>query len=128
MQWKEPEVFTVQMPLQLTFRRLAHSDALATLIGRRVEKLEHVCARIISCHVVVELAGHHHHHGDRYRISINLGLPGRELLVSHGPAEDSDSATAQTTADRAFDEVGRQLEDWVRRLREHRHDASQGPR
>jgi ribosome-associated translation inhibitor RaiA len=110
----------VQMPLQLTFRHLAHSDALATHIHRRTEKLERVFGRIISCHVVVELAGHHHHHGDRYRVSINLGLPGRELLVSHTPPDERGLETARATADRAFDEAGRQLDEWVRRKGEHR--------
>jgi ribosome-associated translation inhibitor RaiA len=113
----------VQMPLQLTFRRLAHSDALATHIHRRAEKLEHVFTGIISCHVVVELAGHHHHHGDRYRVSINVGLPGRELLVSH-PSDERTVETVHVTADRAFDEAARQLEDWVRRRGEHRAEGT----
>jgi ribosome-associated translation inhibitor RaiA len=107
------------MPLQLTFRRLAHSDALALHIRRRAEKLEHLFNRIISCHVVIELAGHHHQHGDRYRVSVNVGLPGRELLVHHTPSDERNE-TAHATADRAFDEAGRQLEDWVRRRGEHR--------
>jgi putative sigma-54 modulation protein len=118
------EVLPVQMPLQVTFRRLAHSDALATHIRRRAEKLEHVFDRIISCHVVIELAGHHHHHGDRYRVSINVGLPGRELVVSHTPPEERNLESAHATADRAFDEAGRQLEDWVRRRSEHRNEEA----
>ena len=113
----------MQMPLQLTFRRLAHSDALATHIHRRAEKLEHVFARITSCHVVVELAGHHHHHGDRYRVSINVGLPGHEILVNH-PSDERNTETVHATTDRAFDEAARQLEDWVRRRGEHRTEEA----
>lgn len=111
----------MQMPLQLTFRRLEHSDALAEVVRRRAERLEHLFDRIISCHVVVELAGHHHHHGDHYRVAINLGLPGRELLVSHTPAAET-TETVHATVDGAFDEAARQLEDWAKRRREHRHD------
>jgi ribosomal subunit interface protein len=118
----------MQMPLQLTFRRLAHSDALATHIRRRTEKLERVFERIISCHVVVELSGHHHHHGDRYRVSINVGLPGHDLLVSHTPSEERNLESAHATADRAFDEAERQLEDWVRRRSDHRNgEARRAP-
>jgi ribosomal subunit interface protein len=109
----------MQVPLQITFRHLAHSDALATHIQRRAEKLEHLFDRMISCHVVVELAGHHHHHGDQYRVSINVGLPGRELVVGHTPADERDR-NAHATADRAFDEAARQLEDWVQRRGAHR--------
>jgi hypothetical protein len=78
----------VQMPLQLTFRSMNHSDELATHMQRRAEELERHSDRIISCHVVVERAGHHHRHGDRYRVSINLGLPGHELIVSHDPSDE----------------------------------------
>ena len=118
----------MQMPLQLTFRHLPHSDTLEALIRRRAERLEHLFARIISCHVVVELAGHHHHHGDRYIVAINLGVPGRELLVKRTPSDEEISETAHTTTDRAFDEMARQLEDWVKQTREHRHDGAHGSR
>ena len=103
---------------------MAHSEALATLVQRRLDKLEHLFDRIISCHVVVELAGHHHQHGDRYRVSINVGLPGRELLVTHAPSDDRPIENAYASADRAFDEVERQLEDWLRRRREDRHEQA----
>jgi ribosome-associated translation inhibitor RaiA len=115
------------MPLQLTFRSMAHSDALATHIGRRTRKLEHLCNRIISCHVVVELAGHHHRRGDRYCVFVNVGLPGRELVVRHTPSDDHNLESAHGSADRAFDETERQLEDWVNRQRGHRHEDSRRP-
>ena len=117
----------MQMPLQLTFRSMARSETLAGHIGRRVEKLERLFDRIVSCHVVVELAGHHHRHGNRYRVSINLGLPGRELLVRHAvPVDEPASESAHGTADRAFDEVERQLEDWSRRHRQLRRHETRG--
>jgi len=116
----------MQIPLQLTFRSMAHSDALATHVRRRAEKLERLFDRIISCHVVVDLAGHHHRHGDRHRVSINLGLPGGEVLVSRAPADEPAGLTARASADRAFEEAERQLEDWVRRQRARRHEEPIG--
>jgi ribosomal subunit interface protein len=109
------------MSLQLTFRSMAHSDALASHVGRRAEKLAHFFDPIVSCHVVVDLEGHHHRHGDQYRVSINLGLPGHEVFVSRAPADDR-AESAYVSADRAFDEAERQLEDWVRRRRDRRHE------
>lgn len=114
----------MQMPLQLTFRSMDHSDELATHIQRRADELERHCDHIISCHVVVELAGHHHRHGDRYCVSINLGLPGHELIISHAPSDSRNLETAHAAADRAFDEIGRQLEDWVKRRRGGRHEEA----
>jgi len=110
----------MQSPLQLTFRSMAHSDALATHLQQRVDQLEHVFNGIISCHVVIELDGHHHRHGDHYRFSINVGLPGHELLVNHVRHEDRELENPYAAADLAFDEVGRQLEDWVKRSHAHR--------
>jgi putative sigma-54 modulation protein len=114
----------MQTPLQLTFRHMTRSDALVAHLQQRAEKLDHLFDRITSCHVVVELARHYQRHGDRYRFSINVGLPGHELLVTHAPSEDRDLENAFATADRAFDEAERQLEDWVRRQREQRHQAA----
>jgi ribosome-associated translation inhibitor RaiA len=117
----------VQMPLQVTFRSMNHSEELVTQIRRRAEEVERHCDRLISCHVVVERAGHHHRHGDRYRVSINLGLPGHELVVSHEPADERNLETAQAAANRAFDEIARQLDEWVVRTRGGRHGGARGP-
>jgi putative sigma-54 modulation protein len=118
----------VQVPLQLTFRGMAQSDALAAHARLRAEKLEHLFDRIVSCHIVVEPAGHHHRHGDRFHVSINLGLPGHEILVGHAPSDDQGPETAYGAVDRAFDVVGRQLEDWVKHQGTQRHDESSNGR
>jgi ribosomal subunit interface protein len=111
----------MQTPLQLTFRSIPHSDALAVHVNRRAEKLERFFDRIVSCHVVVELGGHHQNRGERYRMTINLGLPGHEILVTHPTSEHGFLEDARETADRAFDDLERKLEDWVKRRREERH-------
>jgi ribosomal subunit interface protein len=105
----------MQSPLQLTFRSMAHSDALAAHLQRRADKLEHFFDRIVSCHVVVERESHRHRHGDGCRVTINIGLPGHELFASGAPSRDT--LDMHATADRAFDEAERQLEDWAKRRR-----------
>jgi putative sigma-54 modulation protein len=110
----------MQTPLQLTFRSMAHSDALAAHFQRRSAKLDHLTERIVSCRIVVELAGHHRSSGDRFHVSIHVGLPGHEVIVSYAPAEHEGPETAHVSADRAFDEAERQIEDWVRRRRSSR--------
>jgi ribosome-associated translation inhibitor RaiA len=112
----------VQTQIQLTFRSIAHSDALAIHLQQRADKLDQLFDRILWCHVVIELGGHHHRHGDRYVFSINLGLPGHEIVVTRSPATGRDDETAYESADRAFDEAARQLRDWVGRRRGSRHE------
>ena len=114
----------MQVPLHLTIRGMAHSDVLVAHVQLRADKLEHLFDRVVSCHVVVELAGHHHRHGDRFRVSINLGLPGHEILVGHAPSDDQGPETAYVAVDRAFDAAGRELEHWVKHRRTQRHDES----
>jgi ribosomal subunit interface protein len=116
----------MQTPLQLTFRGLPHSDALAAHLEERADRLERLFDRIISCHVVVKLAGHHHRHGDRFELSINVGLPGHEIVVAHAASEDGPPENAYVSADGAFDEAERQLEDWVRRVRDQRRGPALG--
>lgn len=106
---------------------MGHSDALAARVAARAEKLERFSSRVVSCHVVLELAGHHHRHGDRYRVGIQVGLPGHELFVSHTPSGDQPLETPYASVDRAFDEAERQLEEWARIQRGARHaDARAG--
>jgi ribosomal subunit interface protein len=113
----------MQTPFQVTFRNTVHSDALAAHLERRAGQLEQFFDRIVSCHVVVELEGHHHRHGDQHRFSIHVCLPGHEILVNHVAPDDRALEDAHAAADRAFDEAERQLEDWVRRRRDRRHEA-----
>jgi ribosomal subunit interface protein len=104
---------------------MAHSDALATHLRKRAEQLERFFERIVSCHVVVSLVGHHHRHGDRYDFSIHIGLPGHELLVTR-LSEGHGTENVYESADRAFGEAERQLEDWVRRQRERKRAVTFG--
>jgi ribosome-associated translation inhibitor RaiA len=117
----------MQSPLQITFRNLARSDTLASQIEERAAKLEATCDRIISCHVVVELAGHRHRNGERFHFAINLGLPGHEVLVNRTAHEDAAPETAEASADRAFDEAERQLDAWMGRQRAGRHEEARHP-
>src|ERR1700690_3685836 len=101
----------MQTPLQLPFRSTTgHSSALAEHLTARAARLDDICDRIISCHVAVELAGHHHEYGDRFHFSIHVCLSGHEIMVNHAPTEQREPRTAYESADLAFDHVERQLE------------------
>ncbi len=110
----------MQVPLQLTFRGMAHSELLSAHLRRRVDRLEQIFDRIVSCHVVVEPTRHHHR--AVCEVSIHLGLPGHEILVGHRPArEEGEVEPVEVTADTAFDDAERQIEDWVNRQHGLRH-------
>jgi putative sigma-54 modulation protein len=117
----------MQTPFQLTFRsHVKASPVLAAHLQLRADKLDQLYDRITSCHVVVDVAGHHHEHDNHFTISIHVGLPGHELLVNHVPKDDHKPMTALESADLAFDDAERQLEDWVGRRRDNRRGPHAG--
>lgn len=51
----------MQIPLQVTFRGIPHSDAVEAKIREKAAKLEKFYSHIMGCRVAVE-AEHHSHH------------------------------------------------------------------
>lgn len=49
------------IPLQISFRGMAHSSALDDAIRAKAEKLDRYYQHVMSCRVVVELAVRHRH-------------------------------------------------------------------
>lgn len=65
------------------------SDAVSTRIREEAAKLEEFFPRITSCRVVVEVPHRHHKRRDLFHVRIDLGVPGRELVVSHDPSPNA---------------------------------------
>jgi ribosome-associated translation inhibitor RaiA len=77
----------MQVPLQITFEDIGHSDAIEARIRKSAAKLVHFCDHMISMRVVVARPQHRHHKGDTYQIRIRLTVPGAEEIdVSRDPA------------------------------------------
>ena len=107
----------MQLPLQITFRNLDPIPTVEGKIRERVEELEQVFGRIISCRVVIEAPNPHHHKGHLYHIRVNLKVPGKEIVVKRDPPEHHAHEDIYVAVRECFDAVRRQLEDQVRRQR-----------
>lgn len=99
----------MQIPLQITIRDVEHSAALETHIREKAKKLEEFCSHITSCRVVVEEPHRHHHQGKQFGVRIDIGVPGREIVVNH----DHDSDVYVALRD-AFATAKRQVEEYAR--------------
>jgi ribosomal subunit interface protein len=99
----------MQIPLQISLHGIGHSDALYNAIREKAEKLERYYDRIMSCRVVLELAGRHKRHGKQFSVRVDLKVPGGELAVTREHDED-----VQVAIRDAFDAARRQLEDYAR--------------
>ncbi|HTT08046.1 MAG TPA: HPF/RaiA family ribosome-associated protein [Gammaproteobacteria bacterium] len=104
------------IPLEIDFRNIERTEALESALRKKVDKLEHFCDRITSCHVTLEAPHQHHHKGKRYQVHIRLSVPGKLLAVSHESGEQSHEDAYVAIRD-AFSAARRQLEDHVRIMR-----------
>jgi ribosome-associated translation inhibitor RaiA len=98
----------MHLPLQITLRNLAQSDDVDQLIRERADRLQHFHSHLVSCRVVLELAGHQHQ-GKLFVVRIGLKVRGAEIVVDHQHDEDVRIAIRE-----AFDAARRQLEDQAR--------------
>ena len=121
--------------LQITFLHTATSPAVEFRIRREAAKLDRYFGRILSCRVVIEAPHKMRLHDDGYHLRIEIGVPGKDLIVKHDaarhcvatPAENGEWTNRMVpqpgcediyAAIRdAFATARRKLEDYARRLR-----------
>ncbi len=108
----------VILPLQITFRDMNPSKAVAAHVRKRAEKLNLFYDRIVACRVMVEVPHRHHLHGKRYHVRIDVTVPGCELVVGRNPADNINHENMHAAVDDAFDDAERMVGDHAKR----RHD------
>jgi cold shock CspA family protein/ribosome-associated translation inhibitor RaiA len=108
----------MQIPLQLAFRNMEPSTAIADEVRGRVDWLEEFCPNIVSCHVVVEVPHQHHRHGNQYKVRIGLIVPGEEITVSREPPEHAEHQDVSVAIRDTFDSARRRLEEYARQRRQ----------
>jgi len=107
----------MQLPLQITFRHMDSSEAVAERIRERAGELERFFDRIISCRVVVECRHPRRRQGNLFRVRVDLKIPGREIAVGRDPAAHHSHEDVYVAIRDAFDAARRALEDHVRERR-----------
>jgi cold shock CspA family protein/ribosome-associated translation inhibitor RaiA len=77
---------TMQIPLEISFHNVEHSDWAEDEVREHVRKLEQIYSRLKSCRVRVEQRADNQHHTIPPVVRIELGIPGRkEIVVAHEP-------------------------------------------
>lgn len=107
----------MQLPLQITFHGLPHSDPVEQYVRTRAAKLDVLASRVTGCRVALEMPHKHAQHGEHYRVRIDLTVPGAEVVASRSPDEGKAYEDLYAAIDSAFDDAGRRLQDYVRRQR-----------
>ena len=101
----------MQVPLQITFRNIDRSDALETRIRADATKLERFHPRINRCRVTIEETQRHHLQGRQFAVSIEVRVPGKDLLAA------KDDADVYVAVRDAFAALRSQLDDLSRETR-----------
>lgn len=106
----------MQTPLQITAHDMTLAETEEGEIRAKAAKLERYYKRMISCHVVVgapvRSAHSSHNQTGLYHVSIDMTVPGAELVVTRQA-----NADLQVAIRDAFNAAQRQLQNYARRQR-----------
>lgn len=103
--------------IHIVYRDFERTEAIDTYIRRHIEKLASHVSRIVSCSVALEAPHRHKQHGRHYRVRIDLGMPGAELVVDRTPEPHQEHEDAYAAIDDAFDHAFRRASEHARRAR-----------
>ncbi len=107
----------MQIPLQITFKDMKHSDSIEAKVIEKAQKLEQFSKDIISCSVVIEAPNKRHQHGNLFNINIEVTLPECEIIVSKHSDQHHAHEDVYVAIRDAFDAARRQLQDFVLKQR-----------
>jgi ribosomal subunit interface protein len=106
----------MDVPLELSFRNMDPSDAVAARVREKVAKLEQYFGHINSCRVVVEAPHRQHRKGKLYHVLVEVAVPGRRLVVNRDPAARHAHEDVYVAIRDAFHAAQRRLEDHSRKV------------
>ncbi|HEX4014006.1 MAG TPA: HPF/RaiA family ribosome-associated protein [Candidatus Cybelea sp.] len=100
----------MELPLQITYRKVHPSEALSRLIRKESEKLDRFFARITSCRVIVEREAGRTKEAAPFHVRVDLGVPGSELMT------DTMEKNSRVAVRDAFRRARRRLREYAARL------------
>ena len=106
----------MQVPLQISFRNMASSEAIEARVRERAARLERFFDGIISCRVTVE-APHKQPHRSTVGITIDIAVAGKDIVIKREQRHHETRDDAYQVIGVAFDAAERQLEEHARVLR-----------
>jgi cold shock CspA family protein/ribosome-associated translation inhibitor RaiA len=107
----------MQTQPQVTFDDLPIDDRVRATAYDHIDELERAYGRITGCHVVIAQPHRHHQQGGLYSVSIDLVVPGGEIVVNREHSRDHAHEDVYVAMRDAFLAARRRLEDHTRRIR-----------
>src|SRR5579885_2821395 len=94
-------------PLEINFRNMDRSESLAAAIGEKCAHLERLYHHVIGMQVTMEMPHKHHEHGNHYKVTIEVDVPGQRLVASHSSEKRARHEELHPTINDAFRAIGR---------------------
>lgn len=97
--------------VNVVFRDISHSPALNETIVKKLQKLQRYSDAILHSRVVLNSPHKHKHKGKLYRASIELGLKGMPVIITH------DAPSVHLAVRDAFSAAERRLKETTQKQR-----------
>jgi len=108
----------MQIPLRLHLKNVKNKKPIEKLIQEKVEKLDKICQRLISCRIVVECQADGQKKTNHDNIHIEIKFPPHhDILVKREAAHEEDLLTLVREA---FLIVRRQVQDIINKHQFHK--------
>jgi ribosome-associated translation inhibitor RaiA len=118
----------MMMPqLEIAFRGMETSEFVERNVQEHVERLSKLSERLLSCRVLIEAPSHHHTHGAKFHVRVDLHLPGEHIIIDRDPGRDMAHSNAYVAIADAFHAAKRRIEESARRRRSDRHREAPEP-
>lgn len=102
--------------LEVSFREVDKTPDLEELIRKKAAKLEKVSRDLVSCRVSVEQPQKNQRTGNPFRVRIDLGVPGQEMVVVRESSKGDMHDSLHKVLNTAFNVALRQLKDRKERV------------
>jgi cold shock CspA family protein/ribosome-associated translation inhibitor RaiA len=100
-------------PLQVTFHDVEASPEIRALVEEKIAKLSLLYDGILGARVIIDAPHQKHREGNRYRVSIEIKVPGTEIVATREPGDLDGHANPFTTVRDGFRAIERQLKAWM---------------
>jgi len=107
----------MKVPLQITFRQVDSSPALARRIRGLAARLGRFSRHIMRCHVIVAPPPRHRRQGALFAFHIDITLPDKAIAIRRARPADHAHEDAYVALRDAFSAARRRLENYERTRR-----------
>jgi len=104
----------LSFPVEIEFRDIDRSEFVEQAVRDRCSKLERFAPHVMRCKVTIAAPHRQHAQGNLYHVSIDLHVPGTEIVINRDPGKNHAHEDAYVAIRDAFSAAARKLQDYVR--------------